>query len=79
MIFFLASVQRVPGCLIEGGDCGEGGLALLSFHVITGHIRIKARNAELWITLLIWNPRDAANETQTWILTPGGGNRLSVG
>lgn len=45
--FFLASVQRVPDCLIERGDCGEGGLALLSFHVITGHIRIKARNAEL--------------------------------
>lgn len=50
-MIFLASVQHVPGCIIQRGDCGEGGLALLSFHVITGHIRINARNAELWITL----------------------------
>lgn len=57
---FLESSQHVQVCLIQGDDCGKRGLDLLSCHVISSHIRIMAPVDELWLTLLIPIPWDAA-------------------
>lgn len=46
-IGYLETVQHVQAYLIQRGDCGERGLAMLSFHVITSHIRIVAPVDEL--------------------------------
>lgn len=64
---FLELVQHVRARLIQREDCGERGLATLSFHVIARRIRIMSPVDKLWLSLLIWVPWDAAviwNERQ---------------
>lgn len=61
---FLESVQHVQARLIQLDDYGEKGLALLSFHVITSHIRIMAPVDELWLNSFNSDPLGCCRDSE---------------
>ncbi len=82
---FLESVQHVSPSLIQREDCSERGLAMLSFHVIAGHIRTMFPGWWTWTNSFNLGPLGCCRDSEMrdkWDpdlnLTAGGGNRVSV-